>query len=80
LTQETGGVKFWEGTHPAREKLAALRRERELLENEMSDITLGEGEYEKCTDGVDYRYMRSVAIQRIDKEIASLQKQLFKVV
>lgn len=58
--------------------LAALRKERQHLLDELGTLVIGEHEWDAAKDGVDYKYMRAVRIQSIDREIAKLLRDNIK--
>lgn len=61
-------------------ELQRLRRERHQLLAELNDpVIIGSDEHPNA-DGVDYRYMRAVRIQQIDKKLQALRRESLKVV
>ena len=57
------------------EELRRLRREKSQLQEELGTLVLSSSEHEHARDGVDYRYMRAVRIQGIDRQIAKLKRE-----
>jgi hypothetical protein len=62
-------------------ELQRLRKERDHLVSELGTLTVSHVDHENARDGVDYKYMRAVRIQQIDRKIKSLLRDnIVKVV
>lgn len=61
-------------------ELQRLRRERQQLVDELDDLVPLSVDHENAKDGVDYRYMRAVRIQSIDRKINQIKRNNIKVV
>jgi len=61
-------------------KLRALRHERDQLKEELTQTFLSDSEHAQAKDGVDYRYMRAVRIQSIDRKVDAIKRANIKAV
>ncbi len=61
-------------------ELQKLRREKQQLTDELTKPMLLRVDHENAKDGVDYRYMRAVRIQSIDRKINQIKRDNIKVV
>lgn len=60
--------------------ISNLRKEKQHLMDELGSLVIGEHEYDSAKDGVDYKYMRAVRIQSIEREIKRLVSENMKAV